>query len=182
MKQKSKIIQLKNKQNRLKFWHRWGGWILCVNALIPIMLLMPCVMANISPMLAVAESLYLGMSVLASFTHELFGEEKIRQTIQDTDQKILKLVKTDEREMQILREHDKIEHIQKDVKEKQSELKQQKELVKELIKKKNLEAKSQQSHIKYLTRYKKQNAKAEAVAEVEELEKYGDILDSLHLD
>lgn len=182
MKEKSKIIKLKNKQKRLKFWHNWGGWILCANALIPIMLLVPCVMANITPTLALLESLYLGFSVLASFEHELFGEKKIKQKIQDLDQQILHLVKTDEEEMKILREHDKIEDLQKEINLKQQELKKQRELVKALIKDNTTKVKAQQNYIKELTSKKKKSAKAEAIKEAEEVLQPNEFLETLHFD
>ena len=147
MTNKSKVIKLKHQHKRIKFWNKWGGWILCGNALISISLLALVAITNIGVAFAFFESLYFGASILAVGAHDLFDKNKTRNKLSEVDQEILHLIKTDDAEMQILREYDKIEHIQKDVKEKQSELKQQKELVKELIKKKNLEAKNQQSHM-----------------------------------
>ena len=182
MKEKSKIIKLKNKQNRLKFWHKWGGWILCVNSLISIILLMPYVMANVAPTLALIESLYLGFSVLSSFEHELFGEKKTKQKIQDLDQQILNLIKADEEEVKILSEFNKIDEIQKDVCQMKQQLKEQKQLVKEMIKTKNEEAKKQKNYIKELTiKYKKQ-AKENAEKDVEEMLKHEDILSNIEFD
>jgi len=182
MTNKSKIIKLEKKKNKLKFWYNWGGWILCVNALIPIILLMPCVIANISPVLAIAESLYLGFSVLASFEHELIGEKKIRQKIQNLDQDILQLVKTDKKEMNILREYDKIETLKKQINAKEREIKEQRQLVKELINEKNKEAKSQLNYVKELTKRNVKQAKEMAEKEVEEMLNVDDALNEIHLE
>ena len=169
MKEKSKILKLINKQNRLKFCHKWGGWILLVNVIISIGLLMPCVMSNITSTLKVLEYLYLGASVIAIGCHDIFGEEKIKQKMQDVDQEVLHLAKSDASEMQILREYDKVETIKKEINAKEREIKEQRQLVKELIKKKNLESVAQKNYIKFLTKTKKQNAKSETMKEVEEI-------------
>jgi len=182
MTNKSKIIKLEKKQNRLKFWHNWGGWILCINALIPIMLLMPCVIANIAPTLALIESLYLGFSVLASFEHELISEKKIKQKIQDLDQQIFELVKTDEEEMNILREYDKIENIKREICQKQEQIKNQKQLVKKMIKTKNYSAKGQKNLVKELTKRNRINAKENAEKEVEEMLKIKDLSEEISLE
>ena len=175
MTNKSKIIKLEKKKTKLKFWHNCGGWILCVNALIPTMLLMPCVMANIAPTLAIIESLYLGFSVLALFEHEIFGEKKIKQKIQNLDQEILNLVKTDKEEMNILIEHDKTQTLER-------ELKHQKQLVKEMIKTKNQQAQSQKNYLKELTLKYKREAKSLAEKEIKEVLNIDESFNNVKLD
>ena len=99
MKEKYKIIKLKHKQSRLKFWHK-----------------------------------------IVLFIANLFGADKLKNKIAEIDQEVLRLVKTDESEMQILREYDKLETFQKKINLKEQKIKEQRQLVKELIIKKNLEA------------------------------------------
>ena len=162
MKQKSKILKLKNKQKFLKFWLKWGGWFFLANVLTATSLLMPCIMATVPAALVMSAVVYLGTSVILAGAHDIFVEDTIRQKMQDVDQEILELVKTDEEEVQILKEADKVETIQKDIKVKKREQAEQKQLVKELVKKKNLEAAAQKNYVKYLTKINKHNAKIEA--------------------
>lgn len=169
MKQKSKILKLKNKQKFLTFWHNWGGYFLAFNALICGMLVPINALFIATKLSTILISLYLISSIGLLGFHEIEGKDKLKKKKGEIEQEILELVKTDEEEVQILKEADKVEAIQKDIIAKKREQAEQKQLVKELIKKKNLEAAAQKNYVKYLTKIKKHNAKIEAIKEVEEL-------------
>lgn len=167
LKQKTKIIKLRKQQHRLKFWKKYGAWILCVNALIPISLVLPIVvMAPVGLTIALISSIYLGTSILASVFHDLFAEKKLQDKIGDLDYEILQLVQNDEEEFEILKEYDKIETLEREIHQKETAKREQKSLVAQLIAKKNQEAKRQQNYIKELTRKKKLEAKDKAIEEI----------------
>ena len=109
-------------------------------------------------------------------------QDKIRKKLNYIDQEILNLIKKDESEMQILRENDKLETLQKEINAKEQEVKEQRQLVKELIKKKNLEARAQKQLVKELTKRNKKHAQRSAEKEVEELYNIKDLLEEISLD
>ncbi len=166
LKQKSKIIKLRKQQDRLKFWKKYGGWILCVNTLIPVYLLSVCVMAPVSSLITLIETVYLGTSILAFGVHERFGEKKLQEKIGEIDHEILELIKTDSEEFEILKEYDKIETLEREIHQIETAKREQKRLVEQLIAKKNLEAKQQQNYVKELTKKKKAEARDKAIEEI----------------
>ena len=182
MTQKSKIVKLKNKSERLKFWHKWGGMLLSGNALISIITTPICLLSKCPAILMLLQSFYFCSSIFVGMGHMLIGEKKIVQKIREIDQQTFQLVKKDKIEMAILREQDKIADIKRDLKNKEKELKKQRELVKTLIKDKNLQAKGQKKYLKVLiSRYKNQ-ARAMAEQDLEEMLEYEDILNNTTLD
>ena len=93
----------------------------------------------------------------------------VQEKIIDIDQQILKLVKTDTEEFEILKAYDKIEEIKIDIQRKELQKKKQKRLVVKMIANKNKEALAQQNLIKELTKNKKREANEVAEREVEDM-------------
>ena len=169
MKYKSKILKLKRKQNRLKFWHNWGGYFFAFNALVSVALVPINALFMATTLSTILVSAYLTMSIGLLGGHDVYGKDILLNKKQETEQDILQLVKTDDAELEILKEADKIDTLQKEINAKKQEQKEQRKLIKELIKKKNLAAAAQQDYVKELTKNKIKNARSEAEQEVENL-------------
>jgi len=166
MKNKSKIVSLRKKQERLEFWKKYGGWILCVNALISISLIPVCVMAPIGLTISLLESFYCGSSLFAMGYHEIFGDKKVKTKMNKIDEQISKLVREDKEELNINSQYNKLTEIKAEIKESKKEERKQKKLIKEMVDRKNLGARNQRRLIRELTRTKKAQAKIEAEKEI----------------
>ena len=117
-------------------------------------------------------------SIICKIT-SIFGEKRLLQKMQRIDQESLNLIKTDEEEMNILREYHKIEFLKKDD---ESKIQSQRQLVKQMIKAKNKQHKAQKKLVKELTKRNKKMAKVSAEKEVEELLNVEEELKGISLD
>jgi len=112
----------------------------------------------------------------------IFGERMLREKMQNLDQDILQLVKTDSDEMRILIEHDKIDTLKKKANADKEDIKKQTALVKSLIDEKNRKNQANKKLIKELTKRNIKQAKEMAEKEVEELLSVEDSLNEINLD
>ena len=122
---KSKILKLINKQNKLKLWNNIGDLILLLNAITSSVPFAIFTILNISIWLTLFGALYLVSSMSAICINNLLKNKTLLK-ISDIDQQILNIVKSDDDEMVILKEYYKVQDIQKN-------LNKEKRLLKELI-------------------------------------------------
>lgn len=138
--EKSKIIKLKQQQNRLKFWRDKGEWYIMGNAFLSTIPFAFATSINMGLGFSIFAFIYLISSIASICVHMLYGKEKMFNKIKNLDQDILELVKTDEQEFEILKEYDKIETLEREIKGKEREIEKQKRLIEKMIEKKNLDA------------------------------------------
>lgn len=144
---KSKILKLKKQQKALKFWRDKGEWYINGNAFLSTIPFAFATSINMGLGFSIFAFAYLFSSISSICIHMLYGKEKMLNKIKDLDQEILNLTKTNKQEFEILREYDKIETLEKEIKGKEREINQQKRLVKNLIEINSL--KEQEKTIKY---------------------------------
>ena len=144
---KSKILKLKKQQKALKFWRDKGEWYIIGNAFLSTIPFAFATSINMGLGFSIFAFAYLFSSISSICVHMLYGKEKMLNKIKDLDQEILNLTKTNKQEFEILREYDKIETLEKEIKCKEREINQQKRLVENLIEINSL--KEQEKTIKY---------------------------------
>lgn len=160
---KSKILKLKKKQNALKYWRDKGEWYIMANAFISAVPFAFATSINMGLGFSIFAWVYLWSSIASICVHMLYGKGKMLEKIKSIDQLMYHFVKTNSHEFDVLKEFDKIETMQKEIKAKEREIEKQKRLVENMIELNYLEEREQ----KLKTRTKTENKQINKVKELQ---------------
>jgi len=129
----SKAIKLKKDQKALKFWREKGEWYIMGNAFLSTIPFAFATSINMGLGFSIFAWAYLWSSIASICVHMLYGKEKMLNKIKEIDQELLNLTKTNKQEFEILREYDKIETLEKEIKGKEREIENQKRIIENMI-------------------------------------------------
>ena len=173
----SKAIKLKKQQNALKYWRDKGEWYIMGNAFLSTIPFAFATSINMGLGFSIFAFTYLISSIASICVHMLYGKEKMFKRIQELDQELLQLVKINNNEFEILKEYDKIETLEREIKNREREIEKQKRLIEKMIEKNTLE--EQEKEIKEKSRQQAKGIKKQVRdldKEIEEIKGYNETL------